>query len=95
MVAAALAGKAQLIVTFNLKDFKTEHLEPWGLEAKHPQDYLITLYEMEPGLVVSRLHDASAKHGQTPQQRLAKLATAIPRFADCVAEGMGWALDDL
>jgi predicted nucleic acid-binding protein len=94
VVAAALVGKAQLIVTFNLKDFATKHLEQWGIEAQHPQDYLIILFEMKPELVISVLHNAAAKHHQTPQQRLAKLAVAIPRFAEHVAEQMGWALKD-
>lgn len=94
VVAAALVGKAQLVVTFNLKDFQSEHLEQWGIEAQHPQDYLITLYEMKPELVISRLHDAAAKHKQTPQQRLAKLAAAIPRFTEYVAEEMKWKLGD-
>lgn len=95
VVAAALVGKAQLIVTFNLKDFKSEHLEKWGIEAQHPQEYLITLYEMKPELVISRLYDAGAKHGQTPQQRLAKLSGTIPRFVSYVAEGMDWNLKEL
>ena len=43
VVAAAIAGRAELIVTFNLKDFKDEHLAQWGIESKHPQDYLISL----------------------------------------------------
>lgn len=94
VVAAALVGKAQLIVTFNLKDFASKHLEKWGIEAQHPQDYLITLFEMKPELVISVLHNAATKHHQTAQQRLAKLAAAIPRFAEHVAEQMGWNLNE-
>ena len=90
VVAAALAGRAQLIVTFNLKDFASEHLECWGIEAQHPQDYLITLYEMKAELVVSRLYEAAAKHGQTPVERLRKLSIALPQFAECVAQEMSW-----
>ena len=92
VVAAAIAGRAELIVTFNLKDFKSEHLDQWGIESSHPQDYLITLFEMKPELVVSRLHDAAARYDQTPQQRLSMLAAALPRFAECVAEEMDWKL---
>lgn len=92
VVAAALAGRAQLIVTFNLKDFQSEHLECWGIEAQHPQDYLITLFEMKAELVVSRLYEAAAKHQQSPAERLKRLSAALPRFAECVAEEMGWEL---
>lgn len=93
VVAAALAGRAQSIITFNLKDFKDEHLGQWGIEALHPQDYLITLFEMKAELVISRLHEAAAKHKQTPQQRLSKFKASLPRFVECVAEEMGWTLD--
>lgn len=92
VVAAALTGRAQLIVTFNLKDFASEHLECWGIEALHPQDYLITLFEMKAELLISRLHEAAAKQGQTPAQRLKKLSVALPRFTECVAQEMGWEL---
>ena len=90
VVAAALAGRAQLIVTFNLKDFNEEHIGQWGIEAQHPQDYLITLFEMKAELVVSRLHEAAAKRGQTPQERLSMLKIALPRFSSIVAEQMNW-----
>jgi len=83
---------SEMIITFNLKDFKGQHLEQWGIESRHPQDYLITLFEMKPELVISRLHDAAAKHDQTPQQRLAKLSVALPRFTEYVAEEMDWSL---
>lgn len=92
VVAAALAGRAQLIVTFNLKDFQSEHLECWAIEAQHPQDYLITLFEMKAELVVSRLYESAAKHQQSPAEKLKKLSAALPRFAECVAEEMGWEL---
>jgi hypothetical protein len=88
VVAAAIAGRAELIVTFNLKDFEREHLDQWGIESRHPQDYLITLFEMKPELVVSRLYDAAAKYDQTPQQRLSKFAVALPRFVAYVSDEM-------
>jgi len=93
VVAAAIMGKAQLILTFNLRDFGSEHLERWNLEAQHPQDYLITLYEMRPDVMVSRLYEAANKHHQTPQERLAKLATALPRFSDMMVREMYWEID--
>lgn len=92
VVAAAIAGRAELIVTFNLKDFKDEHLAQWGIESKHPQDYLISLFEMKPELVISRLYDAAAKYEQSPKERLAKFTVVLPRFVDCVAEAMDWEL---
>ena len=43
VLAAAVHGSAEVILTFNLKDFPEEALAPWDIKAKHPQDYLQTL----------------------------------------------------
>ncbi len=41
VLAAAISGACPLIVTFNLKHFPAEALQPWGIAASHPQDYLL------------------------------------------------------
>jgi predicted nucleic acid-binding protein len=41
VLAAAIAGAADVIVTLNTKDFPTEALEPYGLEVQHPDTFLI------------------------------------------------------
>jgi predicted nucleic acid-binding protein len=42
LLAAAIKARAQVIVTANLKDFRSEALAPWSTEAKHPDlSYLI------------------------------------------------------
>jgi len=38
--AAAIKGRADLIVTVNLKDFPADSLDRWGIEAQHPDDFL-------------------------------------------------------
>ncbi|MBE0530310.1 MAG: PIN domain-containing protein [Rhodospirillales bacterium] len=40
VLAAAIKGRADLIVTANLKDFPAEALERWGMEAQHPDEFL-------------------------------------------------------
>jgi predicted nucleic acid-binding protein len=40
VVAAAIKGRADLIITANLRHFPAKALEPWGLEAQHPDDFL-------------------------------------------------------
>jgi predicted nucleic acid-binding protein len=40
VLAAAIKGRADLIVTFNLKHFPAEKLDPWGIEAQHPDEFL-------------------------------------------------------
>ena len=48
VVAAAMHGEAGWIVTFNLKDFPPKTLHPLGLEAIHPDDFAVRLFQNYP-----------------------------------------------
>ena len=41
VLAAAIAGNADVVVTLNMKDFPTERLARYGIEAQHPDTFLI------------------------------------------------------
>ena len=41
VVAAAIVGHANAIVTFNTKDFPTAVLVPYGIEVQHPDEFLM------------------------------------------------------
>jgi len=49
VLAAALESDSDMIITFNLKDFPSKRLSEYGLLARHPDDFLIDLYN-EDGL---------------------------------------------
>jgi hypothetical protein len=51
VLAAAIRGGADVIVTFNLADFPGEALGRFGLEAQHPDDFLGSLLDLAPGVV--------------------------------------------
>jgi predicted nucleic acid-binding protein len=98
VLAAAIRAGASTIVTFNLRDFSSTSLEPWGIHAVHPADCLITLHTIAPDVVVAKLgemvRDRQIKDpGLTPQGYLAKLARSVPAFAAHVADSLGWSLD--
>jgi predicted nucleic acid-binding protein len=40
VLAAAIKGHADIIVTANLKDFPAKTLDRWGIEAQHPDEFL-------------------------------------------------------
>ena len=40
VLAAAIVGRADVIVTYNLADFPAAMLEPFGIEAQHPDEFL-------------------------------------------------------
>lgn len=46
VLAAAIKGRADLIVTANLKDFPAQALARWGIEAQHPDDFLIHQFHL-------------------------------------------------
>ena len=45
VVAVAIASKSPIIVTFNLSDFPSDTLRALGIEAIHPDDFAVRLYE--------------------------------------------------
>lgn len=98
VLATAIKGQAQLIVTANLKHFKEADLTPWKIKAQHPQSYLLTLFEHSPERVTDCLRkiadDRSAKGRDTTAEKvLSNLQKTVPLFAKEVAEDLGWDLE--
>jgi hypothetical protein len=48
VLAAALAGRADVLLTFNLRDFPRHALAGQGIEARHPDGFLWELLSREP-----------------------------------------------
>jgi predicted nucleic acid-binding protein len=46
VLAAAIVGHADAIVTFNLKDFPAAALRPYNIEAIHPDDFVMNQMEI-------------------------------------------------
>jgi predicted nucleic acid-binding protein len=61
VVAAAIHCGANLIVTFNLKDFPADALAPYNLTAQHPDDFIVDLLDLYP----ARVLEAVASHRRT------------------------------
>lgn len=53
VLAAAIRTGAQIIVTFNLKDFPEDALAPFGLEAQHPDVFMESQFELDPALFIN------------------------------------------
>ena len=51
VLAAAIQAEAEVIVTFNLKDFPDSILKYHNIEAKHPDEFLVALLKSEPVLL--------------------------------------------
>lgn len=52
VLAAAIVAHAQMIVTFNLKDFPPAQLEPFGVEAIHPDRFLECQMDLREAAVI-------------------------------------------
>lgn len=73
VLAAAIKCSAGTIVTYNLKDFPSEVLAPFGLSAQHPDEFLEHAYDLEPVVVCKAVKDAreTLKHPpKTPEELL-------------------------
>lgn len=87
VLAAAVAAGAQVIVTCNLSDFPNDACEPFGIEARHPDEFLMNLYELAPDKVRAVVEEqAAALTGpvMTVDEVLDALSDAVPNFADAV-----------
>ena len=48
VLAAAIAGHADCIVTANLKDFPSELIDPYGIEIVDPDRFIINQWDLDP-----------------------------------------------
>ncbi len=64
VLAAAMRGRADVIVTMKLKDFPVEIIEPLGIEAQHPDEFILHLLSFAPEAVVAaaQTHRLSMKN---------------------------------
>lgn len=60
VLAAAIRAQAQAIVTYNQSDFPVEALGPLGIEAQHPDTFVVLLLDQAPAKVCTRPYAASA-----------------------------------
>lgn len=57
VLAAAIVGKADAIITTNLKDFPVEILDQYDIEILHPDDFLKFQFDFSPNIVVDAARD--------------------------------------
>jgi len=85
VVAAAIASQAEIIVTFNLKDFQIEALAPWNVTAQHPDEFLTDLCDLhgiEPlAQIIQQQVEDLKRPPVTMLELLEKLHQQTPNFA--------------
>jgi predicted nucleic acid-binding protein len=76
VLAAAIHSGASWIVTFNLADFPSTALEPYGIEAIHPDLFILDLLEEDFRAVLNAVREQREglkQPSKTPDEHLATL----------------------
>jgi len=93
VLAAAVACKADIIVTQNIKDFPEKLLSPYEVEALTPDRFLIDLYNTDPMQVVEVIFQQASNLRHPPMtvsEVLDKLKLHIPEFVKLVRDEHGF-----
>jgi len=76
VLAAAIRGRADVIVTFDLDDLPADAIQPYGVDAQHPDDFVTHLLDLAPATVyraVKRQREALKNPSKTPEELLETL----------------------
>lgn len=88
VLAAASYSPAETLVTFNVKDFPKTSTEPVHIEVKHPDDFLLDVFDLNPALVSHICLVALKSYQQYPvtPDDFAKLLSrsGVPGFANAI-----------
>ncbi len=86
VLAAAVRGEADHLVTFNLKDFPPAAMAPHQVEVMSANDFLLGLTEETPGTVWRTPAEQAARYKREPKTPGALLTAlergGVPRFAE-------------
>ena len=86
VLAAAIKCNAQIIVTINLKDFPSNTLDTYGIEAMHPDEFIEHQFGLSPGEVIAaakRIRKRLKNPERSAEEYLETLAShGLPVTAD-------------
>ena len=81
VLAAAVAGAAEILLSFNLRDFPRRVLAARGMEARHPDGFLWELLSLAPERAGAAIGAALAEAGIAPGRARTALKRAhLPRL---------------
>ncbi|MDR3068967.1 MAG: PIN domain-containing protein [Cellulomonas sp.] len=91
VLAAAIHAEAQVIVTRNLRDFPSNRLRTWGVEAQHPDGFLTRLHQDRPDALggIAAAIAVAWGDGASPGDVLDRLALDAPTTVALVRQTIG------
>jgi predicted nucleic acid-binding protein len=69
VLAAAVAARADAVITFNLSHFPSDACDPHGIEAIHPDQFLVDLHHLDPDVVEAEITAQAAALRRPPVSR--------------------------
>ena len=66
VLAAAVKGGADALVTFNMRHFPPESVEAYRLEVLNPDAFLLNQFDLFPDVVMQVLDEQAASHRRPP-----------------------------
>lgn len=88
VVACAVKARAREIVTFNVRHFPASALDPFLVEAQHPDDFLVNMYCRRPERVVHVLHEQALAIRRELRALLLTQRQGMPKFVQLVADDL-------
>jgi predicted nucleic acid-binding protein len=94
VLAAAIRGRADVIVTYNVKDFPAAILSRFDIEAQHPDEFVMQLIDLDVDAVCAAVRRQRQNLRRPPMSaeellerlevnhQLVETATRLRRFAD-------------
>lgn len=67
VLAAAIKGRADVIVTYNLKHFPEKNLDKYGIEAQHPDEFIGHVIDLQPEKVCLAVKSIRKRLRNPPQ----------------------------
>lgn len=95
VLAAAIVGRCDVIMTQNLQDFPPDTLKRYGIEAQHPDDFLVSHLNLAPGIFCGAVRKVRARLKNPPysvddylatltRQGLVVTASELEQFAQLI-----------
>jgi hypothetical protein len=85
VLAAAVRGGAETVVTANLADFPPDALKAFEIEPVHPDDFLLDQLDLQPRATIEALERQVARYKREPLTVAGLLGrlhrTGVPNFA--------------
>lgn len=77
VLAAAIVGRCDVIVTFNQKDFPSSILRPFGIEMQDPDSFLLFQLDLAPGKFLKAVHKHRVRLKNPPMSQEQYLETLL------------------